>query len=180
MTPTANLRPAASLAPSMKILRSSAAILANVTPAPWAAPVAAALVAVIDMFAQAKANTSAMRKLKDRCVELVIVFQENCNDASNIDKRKGANVVTSTLERVKQRMTRWASMSKLEQFLRQDDISSDIHKCHLDITDCLTNFQIISHFGIHAWQEEFSATYKDDRNEIVQYLSDIKTRMPSF
>ncbi|KAH7903279.1 hypothetical protein BJ138DRAFT_1120539, partial [Hygrophoropsis aurantiaca] len=178
MTPSASFRSAASLAPSIggKVLRSSATILANVSPAPWAAPVAAALVTIIDMLAQAKANTNAIRQLQDRCYKLVLVFQDNCNDASDIERCKGANAVTSTLEHVKQRMTRWASMSKVEQFLRQDDISSDIRQCHQDITDCLTNFQIISHHEIQTWQEEFEAMHKDDKKEIVQYLSDIKNQ----
>ncbi|KAH7904258.1 hypothetical protein BJ138DRAFT_942045 [Hygrophoropsis aurantiaca] len=97
MTPSANFGTAASLASPIgrTILRSLATTLANVSPAPWAAPVAAALVAISDMLAQAKANTNAMRQLHDRCCELVLVFQENCNDASDIERcKKGAKAVT--------------------------------------------------------------------------------------
>ncbi|KAH7903719.1 kinase-like domain-containing protein [Hygrophoropsis aurantiaca] len=118
-----------------------------------------------------------MRQLHDRCCELVLVFQENCNDASDIERcKKGAKAVTSTLENVKQRMTLWAGMSKVKRFFRQDDMSSDIQICHRDIADCLTNFQIISHLEIHAWLGEYEARYKDDINEIVHDLSDIKNQ----
>ncbi|KAH7930251.1 kinase-like protein [Leucogyrophana mollusca] len=155
--------------------RSSAQAVAQVAPVPWIAPAMAVLVSLIDMFAKASSNKNAVRQLQDRCFKLLIVLEDNGKNAPEAERTKALiKPLHSTLEEILERMKRWSTMSAPAQFIKQDDMAADIQTSHMNISDCLTNFQVTSHLDIHAWQEDFEANRKLDHDEIIRYLSDIQ------
>ncbi|KAH7930254.1 kinase-like protein [Leucogyrophana mollusca] len=153
--------------------------------APWVAPAQAVLAGIDDLCARASSNRNALSQLRDRCHELIVVLEQRYANTPDIEQRNAVASVKSTLETIAQRTGRRKDISVAAQFLRLDDMRADVRQSHLDITVCLSNIRISRPFhsvakksvpqvDIHVWEEGFESSSKRDRDEGLQYLSDIQ------
>jgi len=83
----------------------------------------------------------------------------------------------NTLGHVKMQVTNLAKMDRLKAFALQTDVQEKIKQCHDQISDCLSQFQVVSHLEIHSelhdWQSRFDSCQKQDHDEIIEYLAEI-------
>ncbi|KAG6335674.1 hypothetical protein ID866_3408 [Astraeus odoratus] len=82
-----------------------------------------------------------------------------------------------TIKTIAARMEQWQTKSKFDLFIRQDELEADISDCHAEIDDCLTRLQINAALDTRNWKDELRSDMKMDRDKILEYLSDIKSKL---
>ncbi|KAG1820388.1 kinase-like domain-containing protein [Suillus subaureus] len=149
---------------------------AQFAPVPWLAPATGILVALINMLAAAEANKNGIIVLQDRCLSLMSIINNEGQNLSPDQQARLCSGAQGTLQNILNRMEPWCSMSRVKLFVKQDELAGTIQQCHADISDCLVKLQITSHISIHAWQANFELSHARDKEDIVQYLGDIRNQ----
>ncbi|KAG2152023.1 kinase-like domain-containing protein [Suillus cothurnatus] len=155
---------------------SAAQTAAQFAPVPWLAPAAGILVALINMFATAEANKNGIIVLQDRCLSLMSTIHSEGQNLSPDQQARLCSGAQGTLQNILNRMEPWCSMSRVKLFVKQDELAGTIQQSHADITDCLAKLQITSHISINVWQTKFELSRAQDKEDIVQYLGDIRNQ----
>ncbi|TFK43141.1 kinase-like domain-containing protein [Crucibulum laeve] len=151
--------------------KSAAQIAAQLAPVPGLLPLVEVLCGIIELCDKAMRNQHAALQLRDRCHTLVLAFRDVAEQGSNESLGEARTMVLKCLEIVNKKMNQWSKMNRAEQFIRQRDIEADIEACHAEISACVSQFQIVSHFEIHEWQKEFSENSKRDHAALLSQLS---------
>ncbi|KAG2118945.1 kinase-like domain-containing protein [Suillus discolor] len=149
---------------------------AQFAPVPWLAPAAGVLVALINMLATAEANKNGIVLLQDRCLSLMSVINNEGQNLTPDHQDRLCSGAHHTLQSILDRMEPWCSMSRVKLFVKQDELAGTIQQCHADISDCLVKLQVASHMSIHTWQTNFELSRTRDKEDIVQYLGDIRNQ----
>ncbi|KAG2348679.1 kinase-like protein [Suillus weaverae] len=149
---------------------------AQFAPVPWLVPATGVLVALINMFATAEANKNGIIVLQDRCLSLMSIINKEGQNLSPDQQARLCSGAQGTLQNILNKMEPWCSMSRVKLFVKQDELAGTIQQCHADISDCLVKLQVASHMSIHAWQTSFEASRARDKEDIVQYLGDIRNQ----
>jgi len=142
------------------------------------------------------ATRHAARTLRDRCCLMVLNLQEHLNTSTRPD-----GPIKDTLEAIQEyalfpitlpimssltsqcrclrfiqaRMMAISKLSKIKAFTEQEEVKTEIEECHKAIDDSLIRFQIVSQVGLVDWTREFEAAARHDHEEVVAYLSDIRS-----
>ncbi|KAG2146626.1 kinase-like domain-containing protein [Suillus clintonianus] len=157
-------------------LMGAAQTAAQFAPVPWLGAATGVLVTLINMFATAEANKNGITLLQDRCLNFMSIIN---NEGQNLPPDQQARLCSSAqggLQNILDKMAPWCSMSRVKLFVRQDELAGTIQQCHADISDCLLKLQVTSHLSIHAWQINFDLSRARDKDDMVQYLGDIKNQ----
>lgn len=149
---------------------------AQFAPVPWLVPATGVLVSLINMFAAAEANKNGIIVLQDRCLSLMSIINKEGQNLPPDQQARLCSGAQGTLQNILNRMEPWCTMSRVKLFVRQDDLANTIQQCHADISDALVKLQLASHISIHAWQTSFELSRAKDKEDIVQYLGDIKNQ----
>ncbi|KAF9076713.1 kinase-like domain-containing protein [Rhodocollybia butyracea] len=153
--------------------KSTAEVIANFAPVPGLGIAAGMLCTIMELTENVVTNRREARQLRDRCHTLLQAVKES-SEIGNQNLTHAFQMIEETFRKIQVKMDEWVKLDRVNSFLRQNQIRDDIKKCHEGITDCLTNFQLISHMEIHAWQEEFTINASMDHQEVVAQLSDIQ------
>jgi len=155
-------------------LGKTAVLLAQLTaqfaPVPGIGPAVEIFCTIVMLCDNVSVNKRAMYQLCNRCQSLLVVFRDS---TPNANLTTASNAMTETLEKVQTEIKSWAKRNRIEAFAMQGNIQDSIQRCHNHITDCLSQFHVVSNFEIHEWQSQFEACMKQDHEEIIGYLAEI-------
>ncbi|KAF7355140.1 TKL/TKL-ccin protein kinase [Mycena sanguinolenta] len=158
--------------------KTAAQITAQFAPVPALGPAADLLCGIIQLCQNVTQNRHAAVQLRDRCHRIGLVVYDMADPkekpASNENIATAIESLTQCLKQVHDKMNSWTLMNRVQGFLHQDEVSKDIERCHVLLSDCLGSFQLISHTEIHDWQAQFKLDSEEDHRELVAYLVNIE------
>ncbi|KAJ6516091.1 kinase-like domain-containing protein [Mycena sanguinolenta] len=159
--------------------KTAAQITAQFAPVPALGPAADLLCAIIQLCQNVTQNRNAAGQLCDRCHRIGLVVKDMADPTKEKPVGKenitaAIDSVTRCLDEIRTRMSGWTQMNKVQGFLHQDEVSKDIQRCHVLLSDCLGSFQLISHTEIHDWQAQFKLDSEEDHRELVAFLVNIE------
>ncbi|KAG1868126.1 kinase-like domain-containing protein [Suillus tomentosus] len=146
------------------------------TPAPWLGPAFGALTTLINLLAKAESNRNGIRQLEERCLSFLAIIKNEGESMAPNDQTTLCSGAQSTIQGILDRMTPWCLMSRIKLFIKQDELTGVIHRCHLEISDCLNKLQITSHLEIHKWQSAFKDNQRIDNEYMIHFLGDLKNK----
>ncbi|KAJ7682057.1 kinase-like domain-containing protein [Mycena polygramma] len=150
-----------------------AQIAAQFAPVPWLSPVVGLICGIIQACQNVSQNRHAAFQLGDRCHRLGLALRDKAITDENI--ASAIDSVTRCLNEIYATMNTWATKTnKLQSFVKQTEIASDIERCHYMLADCLAIFQFDSHTEIHEWQAQLKLDTERDHNELLEYLTNIQ------
>ncbi|KAJ7774348.1 kinase-like domain-containing protein [Mycena maculata] len=153
--------------------KTAAQITAQFAPVPALAPAAELICGIIQLCQNVTQNRHAANQLRDRCHRMSLVLYDKAAAKENVGGAIAA--VTDCLADIKSKMESWTiNTSKFQAFIRQQEISKDIERCHNRLTDCLNTFQLISHNEIHEWQAQFQLENQQDHREVMDFLAGLE------
>ncbi|PPQ79567.1 hypothetical protein CVT25_003449 [Psilocybe cyanescens] len=154
--------------------KSLAQITAELAPVPALFPLVDALCGIIQLCENVAHNRHSARQLCDRCHILVLAMREYQEKAVNDNIVQARNAVLEQLTDIQYKMSEWANLGRLKSLVNQDIIAKDIANCHTQITDCINNFHLTSHFEIHEWMTDFQKNQRLDHAQLLQSLSQLQ------
>jgi len=119
-----------------------AQVSAQFAPIPWLSPAVQTLCVIIQLCENVSSNRRAVRQLCQRCNDLLTAFGDSAQGVQSDAMAGALQALTNTLEGVRIKMTFWAKMNRFESFAMQREILEDIQRCHNEISDCLSQFQV--------------------------------------
>ncbi|KAF8592368.1 kinase-like protein [Ramaria rubella] len=150
---------------------SAAQFAAQFSGVPALAPVLGVVQNIIQACSQVQSNKSEARQLQERCRYLVLALSD-----PRYQEAKGSNIsqviegCTRHLDEVHRVVSGHAGKNYWELFIKQDQVSKDIRRCHTKLDDCCREFQIRSHMQLHQWQVESEEARKEDHAQLVGML----------
>ncbi|KAJ6460773.1 kinase-like domain-containing protein [Mycena vitilis] len=136
--------------------KNVAQIAAQFAPVPWLSPVANLICGIIQACQNVSQNRQphAAIRLGDRCHRLGLALRDKAITDEKI--ALALDSVTRCLDEIYATMNTWATKTnKLQSFVKQPEIASDIERCHYMLADCLAIFQ-------------------RDHTELLEYLMNIQ------
>ncbi|KAL0574327.1 hypothetical protein V5O48_007638 [Marasmius crinis-equi] len=153
--------------------KTLAQITADFAPFPGLCPAVELLCGMIALCENVSANRHEARQLCDRCHTLLLSARDQEMRIPN-SLRHAFNDIYACLFDVQNRMQVWATLPRLQAFMKQRDIKTDIEHSHQSISDVYLRFQLASDIEVNRWQEDFAANATLDHQEVVNFLSDIQ------
>ncbi|KZT20757.1 kinase-like protein [Neolentinus lepideus HHB14362 ss-1] len=155
------------------MMRAVGSLTAQFAPFPWLQPLAGAFGEIIQLAQNVVSNKRAAHQLCIRCQYLIVALQ-NAIPATLPPAMQGAVMeAQNVLEQIRDKMRGWSRLGKLQSFLMQGEIATDIQFCNIAISDCCDKFEITSQLATHEWQTEFKDNTKLDHMEVMEWLAEI-------
>ncbi|CCA66855.1 hypothetical protein PIIN_11716 [Serendipita indica DSM 11827] len=130
-----------------------------------------------------EANRVSVQKVKckhlaNRCRELLVTFQSQRFSAGT-DLQAAADEAEMLLERILKKFVEWRDLSKLQRYLRRDEIGQGIDQLNQDMNVITQRFMIQAAALTYMSVAETQALMRQEREETKNMLLDvIKSQMP--
>ncbi|KAI5115857.1 hypothetical protein M0805_009705 [Coniferiporia weirii] len=160
---------------AIKIAVSIGNIAGAIAPVPWLGLVVNIVDNIFQLCQNVSKNRHGVNGLADHCSALLDTLRENHanSDPTTLDKMRSE--LESLLTNIRDKMEEWGRLDWFGAFVQQDTISKAISLFHSEI-DSLCNRHILAvHMEIINWQEKHNEQSKRDREDVMAFLSDIKS-----
>ncbi|KAF8589937.1 ras GEF [Ramaria rubella] len=109
-------------------------------------------------------------KLRNQCVDLLLVLRDNGRSMVGTDYMKAVDEVEITIERVSRKARTWSSWNKFKALVHQSEIRQGVDDLSKDLAHCATRFNIMSHMEILHRQSELRMDLGGTNAEIQEKL----------
>ncbi|KDQ08166.1 hypothetical protein BOTBODRAFT_38152 [Botryobasidium botryosum FD-172 SS1] len=119
---------------------------------------------------QVKSNKEQCLLLSNRCQRLMEVIRDHYDAMDSNRLGHAMETTIRNLSDIRESMSVWQSMTRIESFVKQKDIAEDIKSKLQGLDDCITLFQISSQLQINDWAQDFKEARESDSEILSQML----------